>query len=224
MYGRGYWVWGRKDCFPGADGSTIQQILTEFNASTIPIYSATGSKLTEGMTAVRMLNITTSGVLSGNTSQMYAIKNPLTFIYNTATPYDWYANSTTYQNNNLWSTVKSAYDPCPKGWQVASELTWSDFTSTNFPYYIEGKQNSSGDYYATNGRLYNHCTWYPATGWRYGGAGGQGRINRAGYYGHSWSHTTRETSGVNLGFGFTDVNINPSNNRTQGMPIRCMQE
>ena len=76
-------VWGRKDCFPGADGSTITQVTgADPNAETISIYDADGNtELTEDGTGYRKINITTSGVINGTTSMIYSVKNPLTFIY-----------------------------------------------------------------------------------------------------------------------------------------------
>ena len=75
--------WGRKDGFPGADGSTITQEINN-NAQTIPMYGATGNELAEGSKeGLQLIDVTTSGVIgNNNTSFTYAIKHPLTFIYN----------------------------------------------------------------------------------------------------------------------------------------------
>lgn len=47
----------------------------------------------------------------------YAQQNPLIFILGVEeSSYDWLLSS---HDNTLWSSTKSKYDPCPKGWRVA---------------------------------------------------------------------------------------------------------
>ena len=227
---------GRKDCFPGADGSTIGQNDVP-NAETIAIYGADGSVLTEGSgPGLQFVNITTNGVLNGNNSQVYAIKNPLCFIYNTTTPYDWYTNSATYQNDALWDdgTDKSDFDPCPQGWRVAPNGTWDDFTRTDdilqpmkgsFPYYINGNANEQGNLKSqTNGRLYNAISsiqgilqvWYPATGNR---NYSYGYLSVCGQSGYSRSQSHHVLDG-----GMTLVKPAATYALAFGFPVRCIQE
>ena len=207
--------WGRKDAFPGADGSTITQVNP--NATTIPIYGASGTALTEGSTTgLQLVNITTAGVLSGGNSLTYAIKHPLSFIYNAVFPYDWYTNADNH-NDTLWGndSDKSDFDPCPAGWRIAPNGTWSDFTKTedvlqpingNFPFYIKGitnEQGAVGDYHQTNGRLYKvsntgigtPLTWYPAAGTR---NRINGRLYNCGIHGFSMSSLLKDTKAVIL--------------------------
>ena len=217
--------WGRKDAFPGADGSTITQE-TDNNAQTIPIYGDSGNTLTEGSTTgFRLMNITTEGVLSENTSQVYAIKNPLTFIYNTKAPGDWYTNSSTYQNNNLWSSIKSTYDPCPQGWQVQTDNIWGDFSTSNTSLYIHGALSEPGsyeNYYQTSGRLYNTLAWYSFSGYRNNLSGSLGAVGMGSCY---WSSTIVDGKDTR----YTDITINyvrPSRllQRAYGISVRCIQE
>ena len=235
--------WGRKDAFPGADGSTIQQIGGN-NAQTISIYGASGNTLTEGSTTgFRLVNITTEGVLSESTSQVYTIKNPLTFIYNTKAPGDWYTNSATYQDNTLWGdgTDKSDFDPCPSGWRVVSIGTWDDFTQTldndqplngTFPYYIKGiakVQDVAGNYHQTNGRMYKVSTtgmgtplvWYPAGGNRNFNSGLLFDVGRDGC---NWSASSNGYLGANLNFLILTLKVSMSVSRAYGQPVRCVQE
>ena len=207
--------WGRKDAFPGADGSTIQENGT---ATTIPIYGASGNTLTEGSTGVRFVNITTAGVLSGNTSQVYAVKNPLTFIYNQTSPNDWYCISQSSQNHTLWgdNSTKSSFDPCPAGWQTPTDasITFGDFITTIFP--LSGSGTN-----LTNGRIYNKTAWFPITGGRsYNG----GALLFVGSYGYYWSTSASSAVSKSLLFGVNNINTIYTNPRASGFSVRCIQE
>ena len=208
---------GRKDAFPGADGSNL--------STTIPIYGADGNTLTEGATGLKQVDITTAGVLSGNTSPVYAVKNPLTFIYNTTAPHDWYTNNSTYQDNTLWGDedIKSTYDPCPKDWQIPQNGTWADFSISTAPYYIQGMQTTSGSRYASNGICYFSHTWYPAAGYRYYRTG---ELYSVGYDGCNWTSSIHITNAIYLYFLMENVYANSytSQVRSQGYSIRCVQE
>ena len=213
----------RKDCFPGADGSTIQQTGSP-NAETIPIYDDNENLLTEGSeTGLRFVKITTSGVLNESTSLVYAIKNPLAFITSSTNPQDWYTDNESFQNNTLWGdgTDKSAFDPCPINWRVPQDGTWSDFSTATFPYFIQGSEASSGDYNAGNGRQYNQTSWFPATGFR---PYANGALSSVGSRGTYWPASVSDTYAKYL--RFTMSNISPNNicYRAYGFSVRCVQE
>lgn len=235
--------WGRKDGFPGTDGSTIDADNTLAPANIITIYGADGViPLSEDANGYKKVNITSIIEGKANTFE-YAIKNPLTFIYSTAAPRDWYATLATNQDNTLWGegTVgKSAYDPCPKGWQIAQNGTWSDFTRTEnaeqplngtFPFYIQGiaKENGDvGDYHQTNGSLYKATSgkgtplsWYPAgTGqisWN------SGTLNGSGRTGLVWSKNTEGTNAYRV-YGDTKKTAQNAYYRAYGYSVRCIQE
>ena len=217
--------WGRKDAFPGADGSTIQQASTSNNASTIKIYGADGStELTEDGTGYRKVNITIGETVgSDNTTIVYATKNPLTFIYNATTPYDWYTHNSTSQNNTLWGDgdVKSDFDPCPMGWIVPANGTWDDFSSETFPYYIQSNQLTSGICHTTNGRLYHNLSWYAACGFRYRSSG---LLNNVGDYGQTWSLSVIDIKSFFLRFTMIELQPGYAHYRAQAFAIRCVQE
>lgn len=95
-----YYQWGRKDPFVG--GKAYMQTVDQ------SMYNASGAWV---------------GVSARATSQSvgtisYATQNPTTIIYGTEkSGYDWLAK----HDNTLWSaTTKTAYDPCPAGWRVAT--------------------------------------------------------------------------------------------------------
>ncbi len=210
---------GRKDGFPGADGSTITQGTDTYqNAATIPIYGANGNTLTEGsITGLRKVDIT--AIIGGkpNTSG-FAIKNPLTFIYNTATPYDWYATQTTNQDNTLWGegTGKSTYDPCPHGWRVPTDasMTFGDFSTNIFSV-------SGSNYTVITGRVYLAIAWFSATGCLYFDSGALYNVGYGGYY---WSATVSDAYAKGLYFGMGGVYPSSASRRVYGFSIRCVQE
>lgn len=185
---------------------------------TIPIYGASGDALTEGSTTgLQLVDITTVGVLNGNTSQVYAIKNPLVFIYGVSSLDDWYTDTESFQNNTLWGdgADKSIFDPCPKGWRVPTDsgLTFGDFTTAS---------TASGSEYTTAaGRTYNKMTWYPAMGYRNGNSG---TLNAVGYYGYSWSASVSGTNAKRLGFSLSGVSPGAIGTRACCFPARCIQE
>ncbi|MCC8062953.1 MAG: fimbrillin family protein [Rikenellaceae bacterium] len=233
--------WGRKDPFLRVQGSTIG--VSSPTGTAIPIYGPTGLKLddeTSGATGsgLRKVNIT-DVIGSGANTLAYAVKNPLTFIYNAGSLGDWYTVSGT-QNNGLWGdeAPKSVYDPCPNGWRVAPSGTWDDFTrdvttpsNGTFPYYMNGTINENAkQYYATNGRYYVPSNgtvraWYPAPGFRDAGSYGKlGSLVNVGHSGYSWSSAVGDSDGVFL--DFYTVGLIPRNtaNRAFGLQVRCIQE
>ena len=216
-------IWGRKDAFPGADGSTITQATgTNQNAETIPLYGADGNALTENGTGLKFINITTLGVINNN-ALVYSIKNPLSIIYNTTSPQDWYSNTDTH-NNSLWlPSRKTNYDPCPSGWRLPSEEIWFDFlTNDKFPYYSQGvQQESSTGYYATNGRLYAQLTWFPISGCRPSISGLVSECGKTCYY---WTATPLDNNSKYFALTFNKANIGEGGHRAGGLSVRCVQE
>ena len=241
-----FYQWGRKDPFPRATGADINPSTTTENSKTIEIYDIDNQILTEDGTGYKKTDIKTGGVVSGNNSLGYAVSHPLVFIYNSTTPNDWYATSESNQNDALWgdeAEEKSVYDPCPEGWRIAPNETWSDFSRTTiatsplngtFPYYIKGapkEDGKSGDYGMTNGRLYKVSSsgegtpiaWYPAPGYRNFASGA---LLGVGIYGYSWSSTVA-ASGYNAHYlYFYTQGLNPTytNSRAYGLQVRCLQE
>ena len=245
-----FYQWGRKDPLPYVDASTINA--SNATGTTIKIYGSSG-QLAEASgpnvnaTGYKRFDIANSAVYKGRdqygkTSTLeYSVKNPLTFIYNATTPYDWYAQTSENQNNDLWGdgSVKSPYDPCPKGWRVAPNGTWSDFTrdadvplNGTFPYYSDGVVGESfgaGDFKATNGRLYKVSTsgagtplaWYPAPGFRFSNTGAMYGVANDGY---CWASGGNGASGMYVGFNVTWLSPDGGNNRAFGLLLRCLSE
>ena len=210
---------GRKDAFPGADGSTITQE-ADNNAQTIPMYGAIGNELTEGSKeGIQLIDGAASGVIGNdNTSFIYVIKNPLSYICNATIFGDWYASSESYQNHTLWEDgkKKSEFDPCPKGWRVPtdSEKTFGDFLTTVFSV-------SSPECNVANGRIYRNMAWFPMTGYRNYVSGVLGYVGSRGHY---WSASVSSTGAKLLYFHISNVRPSSYNVRAWGLSVRCVQE
>ncbi|WP_300829260.1 hypothetical protein [uncultured Rikenella sp.] len=104
-----------------------------------------------------------------------------------------------------------------------------------FPYYSDGKAGEkygTGDYKATNGRLYKvtndgtagtPLAWYPAPGFRDGGIYGRlGALTHVGYGGYSWASTVSSTDGMHLYFHVTWLYPGFANGRGYGFQLRCL--
>ena len=175
--------------------------------------------MTEGSeTGLQFVNITTNGVLNGNTSQVYVIKHPLSFVYNQNEPWDWYTDNETYQNDALWGegVDKSESDPCPKGWRAPTDAskTYGDFSTVTMTASGLGTN-------VANGRKYSNMAWFPAAGYRYSGSGVLGYVGDQGYY---WSASVSGTDAKRLRFTMGDVNPSSLYYRVCGFSVRCVQE
>lgn len=211
-------IWGRKDGFPGADGSTITQATgTISNAKTIPIYGATGNAVQITFIAIN------SSISNSNHTLNYSVKNPLHFIYNSTAPFDWYTNNTLYQDNTLWGdhAGKSMNDPCPSGWRVPTDGSWEDFSADAFNYYMQSKQTTTGIFHLTNGRQYKNIAWYPAGGYR---VYLTGELNVVGSNGYWWSSTSSDILAKNSSYNIQEITRTASYHRARGFSIRCIQE
>lgn len=224
-----FYQWGRKDPFPRANGATIDA--TTAKANNIPIYGPDGTTvLPEDGTGYMKVDISSVGQSDG-TSLAYSVQNPLAFIGNSITPFDWYTETPENQNNGLWGDggSKSAYDPCPKGWRVPPTGTWNDFTRDEYvpangtcPYYINGGiTESGGQYFATNGRFYNNQAWYPAAGDL---SSKSGELLTIGSRGYVWSSAISGFRSLNMSFSMSGLSSSITNNRAFGFQVRCVQE
>lgn len=93
-----FYQWGRKDAFPGSDGTNnIQQYYTQSGGSAPTNANSTGSY----------------------TELPDMVQNPMNFATNNTT----YTGSA---GDNSWSNsgAKTIYDPCPPGWKMPPEDGW----------------------------------------------------------------------------------------------------
>lgn len=210
--------WGRKDPFPGAwegAGSATEPVL--YNAAGV------GSRTMVG-------KVNAASVIGPNGDNfLYSVNNPLNYIYNSAAPNDWYAVTRDNQKDDLWKEYpsKSAFDPCPVGWQLPSITHWDGLVNSDGDYAFP----LSSTYYGRFGTGATPCDvtpgasatigFWPLTGGR-GQSSGTLSQNGAGNY---WSGTYDENA---TGFSSSqDVSSSLQNvlrGRANGYAVRCVQD
>ena len=192
--------WGRKDPFLGS--SSISDVVEAKSTGTWPS------------------SVTTS-TSKGNVD--YATANPMTFISGTeSSEYDWHYSS---RNNDLWTSSKTIYDPCPAGWRVpdgGEYGVWSKAcdSSSSFGCQYDGTDegmNFSGKFGSAS------VIWYPASGNRDYSDGPLGNVS---FYGNYWSVTPEGSYACSLNFnlyagGYVYPSI--SYRRANGHAVRCLQ-
>lgn len=129
-----YYQWGRKDPFPGPDGSKTEEKLGDGNIT---------------IDWPAKLYVETAASPSSN-NLIESIEHPYLFYLSGTDPYDWYTNSSNGYNNELWTDydqLKSDFDPSPDGWRLANRF-WIDkqyyFTWAFNP--IDGSDGKGWDY------------------------------------------------------------------------------
>ena len=149
--------WGRKDPFFGGNGSA--------NEATINMPFAVGNTIRNGS------EWTVNGTPAYRTIDM-ARKNPMTFITNSTSPNNEYADWLINSDYTCWSaTEKTDNDPCPYGYKVPgkSDLASlfnapSDPIASTFWYFINADRKYWEYYYINN----NKVTVWPSAGMRLG--------------------------------------------------------
>ncbi|MDE7451121.1 MAG: DUF4906 domain-containing protein, partial [Alistipes sp.] len=231
--------WGRKDPFTNS-----------FAATGTTAATVTGTNTTT-------VAIATSGV--GAAAINYTIAHPTVFITNAADPYDWYSTTATtvtnfrkQQRDNLWGNgdrvatkeqafgsrpanktkgSKSIYDPCPPGYRVPPQGTWTNFTTDGqdtddhsgaFATYANVSGTfSNGWLFYIAGNKTGATAWYPAAGYR---SYSSGALTNVGSNGYCWSSSPySETSqhAGSLSFGSGRVFPVYSAYRASGLSVRC---
>ncbi len=252
--------WGRKDPFVGANatsGSTFKDAYksdhtTSWGQKWKDVIN-TKPAATAGTTAI--------GIWKTAVSVADAVAMPMVFV---ATGGDWCATKT----DNLWGcayasgvandtypntakVTKSIYDPCPEGWHVPTQDTWTAFTKNGLNKdgagsYVNADANfvvSSGNagawnwgytFYADGTVTFRTGTpqiYYPASGLRRAVTGGgvqAGELDDVGSHGYSWSASPSAAgSGLAGLLAFNSSGgVYPFNNgrRGHGFPVRCARE
>lgn len=261
-----FYQFGRKDPFPSP----------KTKAGLVGVYGKSGEILNNetlsSATYQIKNNIISAGVANNIT---YAINHPLTFITNDDADTDADGSYPTQNwiygakcgsdiwkaSNKLWGSEfknesllylntqfmgKTIYDPCPQGWCMPPDDTWTNFTTTleggmydtaNVNYYnspseckrnwtIEDDLNSLPVY----GRIFyisgtsGEKTFYPASGYRYGSLG---LIINVGYYSCVWSAApVRNDLPYSQYFYAYNAAVIPvvGSGRSSAYPVRCVKE
>lgn len=186
--------WGRKDPFLGSSSISANTVA----ASTLTWPLAVSSSSSTGTIA-------------------YSIANPTKFIYgNSNSDEDWLYSS---RNNELWSTYKSIYDPCPAGWRVpdgGGNGIWSKagFDETAYDSINKGMMFAYP--------ISAPDAWFPAAGYR---STSGGSLSNVGDNGYGWSATPYGDNAYSMYFIFRGyVYPSSSNYRASGNSVRCLKE
>lgn len=197
--------WGRKDPFVGASATFFPE----------------GSEITYATTTHNWPSPVSFNV--GGTMN-YAVQHPTVFITSEdagiANPMksDWMQTPDSY----LWSnSTKTIYDPCPKGYKVASRRSWESLNADNFVF-----DNIN------NGRSYGDV-WYPAAGARRGEDAILRYVGTHGYAVWSSGSATQTVSGVLNYFARTmyyyntdtgsGLDVDYRSSRAHGATVRCVE-
>lgn len=204
--------WGRKDPF-----LNVRKFGSENSAvSTLPDYE--------------WRRLFPSQALKNNTTLAYSIENPTCLFMKGNFPYDWYCDEKIYKNDNLWSSKKTIYDPCPPGWRVPDGGkkedggVWAKAFDDNA--YL--KQLPQNDW--TYGIDFSKFTpplgpgpniYYPAAG---------ANTTSVGEYGYYWSCTSMDVDKYDSEAYIFYFNIKSNNcpvfetRRQVAASVRCMAE
>ncbi|MCD8103011.1 MAG: fimbrillin family protein [Alistipes sp.] len=194
-----YYQWGRKDAFPGGDGTNNNQTY----------YTPTA---TTG---------TTANPPTGSYTELPGmVQNPLNY----ATNWQNYSGSVNQpgEQNDSWggnTGIKTVYDPCPSGWRIPP-ITVNGKNSWG--------SSGDWDSWTDNGRVFHGVNgtagvsnFYPASGYRLT----SGQLYHQGTGGYYWSTTASSaTNGYNLTFNSSSVTPAYSTTRTAGFSVRCVAE
>ncbi len=231
--------WGRKDPF-------VNSATTGSNAE---------PTLSTGSTAINEIAANDVSVTAGAIA--YTIAHPTTFITNGSAPYDWYTatNDRTAQNDHLWGNgeredqnfggrpankkkgSKSIYDPCPVGYRVPPQGTWTKFTTDGAD--TDNHKTETG-YFATYANIDDTWTagykffymgdksgqsaYYPAAGYR---NLADGALYLVGSYGYYWSSSPYSSTDVYAGYlHFYNGRVIPDSDyyRAYGFSVRCAKD
>ena len=165
--------------------------------------------------------LSTSVASNASESIQYAIEHPTTYIYSTASSKDWIVGT---QNNNLWGTTKTEYDPCPPGWKVPGERVFENaFGSTKNQTVVP-----PDDYIGFN--LHNwigvdsrdQMIYYPVPGYLEGTTD-QTYVNSS-TVSHYWTTGTSGTYAYVMSTRYLSQQISPKGtiSRHRGVHVRCM--
>jgi len=224
--------WGRKDPFPGSDGSTVGDDVTAKS-----IYNTSGVQLTNSnstipcpssATYIGTTTVSYYDISSDYVSQCaYSINYPLSFFDHwagsmaTASINDTTAAGGKDSWGGEYGKSKSLFDPCPSGWRVPSGKKSS---STYASPWSTWATQVGFDTFAYAAALWNgtdNAYYYPAPGYRYFGSGAIYYVGRNGSY---WSASTMNHQACCLYFGNSYVAQGNSLRRANGLSVRCVQE
>lgn len=268
-----YYQFGRKDPFPTAKN---RERRIDNNSETVDVFDRDGNKLNAATLRGEKYQVMDRTVSSSVQSIIsYSIKQPLTFILcSEDNSYNWIYGAISQSevwkaSNRLWGgnlnnetsskrldtkfTGKTIYDPCPSGWCMPPQDTWTNFTTTlldgdrnsnyniniaslyNCPVedlknYVDGDNSGFVSSTGVFGRRYyingntGDKAFYPASGYR---NGINGQVCDVGASSCAWSSSPVSADlpqGACLNTNITWVYPVSSHSRANGFSVRCVKE
>lgn len=191
-----FYQWGRKDPFLGSSNINNKIYPTPLAQSTIDWPSSVETNDTKGTVD-------------------YVTRHPTIFLTSSQSPWDW----SIPQNDNLWSSGKTQFDPCPPGWQVPNQAVWAQ--------YLDGDRGNRGypEFFNKSKTFLVSVGYYPAAGGKKGD-----NVYSVGDNGYYW---TFNITGTYSNYIFLDPNsVNPGEfpyyyiadqRRSNGYSVRCQK-
>jgi len=213
-----FYQWGRKDPFPGSNGSAIKTATPK--SISVNITPTKGTQLSNDNVYYYSLSSTSDY----SSALLYSIQSPLTFFGN------WGGSTATeaaaasvsggmYSWNTQIGNEKTIYDPCPVGWRIPAWINgvspWAALPDKNLMQ-NDHSITAYGDFYS-----YSFGT-YPAAGFRTEA----GVIDGVGMFGESYSASEHANYAYVLVFTNSGVGAGTNNygSRAQGIPVRCIKD
>ncbi len=200
--------WGRKD--PFLNGDSI--LSTTAAKSTITWPSAVASDSYHG-------------------TIQFVIENPTTLVSLNWNNQDWWYTEDLSTDDTRWTSEKSIYDPCPKGWRVpdgGNEGIWAKAFGRTTSWITASNWDSINrgmDFGSTDIKLGAGSIWYPSTGGR---NERYSLLSNVGITGDNWSCTPSGNKACALNFNNDNTTkIAPAAStlfRADGRSVRCCKE
>ena len=211
--------WGRKDPFVGADD----------------LKSTTDAGM--WVTSSTTVSFDAQPVSSGSTLASVA-RNPLTFYYGNRNWYDGEVDKYLWgnPNDNSGESVKTVFDPSPKGYRVAprdlalafsknGKLETSSSQDTQISNYYYYKFFNYGWEFYADGRGISKITYYSSPGMRDGSLNGKGALTNVGTQGYYWTSANKNGNYFYVtNFSSSSISLNAESLPVNAMTVRCIKE
>ncbi len=166
-------------------------------------------------------------IVDGPISTIPTASDAEKFYKNAISPWNWY-NGKSPANLTLWSSSKTAYDPCPDGWRVPTD---GEIWALMGNHTVATLQDGSGVHCGMKGRYFDGSStatptsgvFLPAAGVLYNYDGKGLKRNSDAYYWTSTHESVYFTYTLQFRIDSTPA-INEFAFRSGGLSVRCVQE